>query len=173
VRMESGRGGSRIVRVAKWFAIIVALVFAAIQFVRPARTNPQIVEGQAIENHVTVTPEVASILSRSCKDCHSHRTEWPWYTNVAPISWWITDHVNHGRSHLNFSEWSKLDDAEAGELLDEICSEVKREQMPLPSYLIAHRDATLSPSDRSTLCGWAETESQRIAERRNASRPTH
>jgi hypothetical protein len=160
-----------VVKVLKFAAIALAVLLMGAQFIRPARTNPADEPGRSIESHVNVTPEVAAILDRSCKDCHSNRTDWPWYSNVAPFSWFVIDHVNHARSHLNLSEWGKLDDAEAGEMLDEMCSETKSGQMPLESYTWIHRYAKLSPTDVQTLCDWAHAEEERIAARRSITRP--
>ena len=147
----------------KLAAIALAALFAGAQFIGPARTNPPVVGGQSIESHVRMTPEVAGLLERSCADCHSNRTDWPWYSNVAPASWFVVDHVEHGRRHLNFSEWARFDDAERGEMLDQICFEAKKGAMPLDSYTLLHRDARLSPADVNTLCEWARDERQRIA----------
>ena len=97
-----------ILRVLKWIAIGLIVVFLGIQFVRPARTNPPVDESQTISARTQMTPEVAAILDRSCRDCHTHKTVWPWYTNVAPISWWLSNHVSDGRKDLNLSEWGRL-----------------------------------------------------------------
>ena len=141
------------------------LVFALAQFVRPARTNPPVVQAQTIGAHVRVTPEVEAILGRSCKDCHSHRTEWPWYTQVAPVSWFVVDHVEHGRKDMNFSEWSAYDRERAEFLLGGICMTARRGVMPLASYTWIHRSAKLSPADVQTLCAWSQSEQQRLAKR--------
>jgi hypothetical protein len=120
-----------------------------------------------------MTPEVAGLLERSCDDCHSNRTDWPWYSRVAPASWFVVDHVNHGRQHLNFSDWARYDDHEAGEMLEQICIEAKKGAMPLDSYTLLHGDAKLSPADIKTLCDWTNGERQRIASARQLSRSTH
>jgi hypothetical protein len=134
-----------------------------IQVVRPARTNPPVDATQSLEAHTHLTPEVQSILDRSCRDCHSNNTVWPWYSNVAPVSWWLIDHVNHGRSHLNYSEWSKLKPEDQNKSLQEICDEVLDGFMPLPSYLPMHPSAKLSEQDKKTLCEWTEKERKRIS----------
>src|SRR5437588_9274736 len=92
-------------RVLKTIAIVLVVLVVGIQVVRPARTNPPVDETQTIGARTQMTPEVASILDRSCRDCHSNKTVWPWYTQVAPISWWLSSHVNEGRQSLNLSEW--------------------------------------------------------------------
>ncbi|HEV2764900.1 MAG TPA: heme-binding domain-containing protein [Pyrinomonadaceae bacterium] len=139
-------------------AAVAALLFAA-QFVRPARTNPPADASRDIAAHVRVTPQVAGILERSCNDCHSNRTEWPWYSRVAPASWFVADHVQEGRRDLNFSEWPP---SESPELLKKICYEVKTGFMPMTSYTLLHRDARLTPADVQALCDWAASESERL-----------
>ena len=109
-----------------------------------------------------MTPQVGKIFERSCNDCHSNKTTWPWYRNVAPVSWWVIDHVNHGRSHLNYSEWAKLKPADQKKTLQEICDEVTDGKMPLPSYLPMHPKARLSEEDKKIICDWTEAERQRM-----------
>src|SRR3977135_844868 len=95
-------------KIMKWTLIVLVCLFVLIQLKRPARTNPAVDPAQTIEARAQVPAQVAAVLDRSCRDCHTNKTEWPWYTNVAPISWWITDHVNEGRQNLNLSEWARL-----------------------------------------------------------------
>jgi cytochrome c551/c552 len=150
-------------RIVKWVAIVLALAVVGIQFVRPARTNPPLEQTQTLEAHTQMTPEVAKIFERSCNDCHSNKTTWPWYSNVAPVSWWLIDHVDHGRSHLNYSQWGRLRLADQEKSLQEICDEVLDGNMPLPSYLPMHPQARLSEQDKKVLCDWTEAERQRMA----------
>src|SRR5215216_3654983 len=96
---------ARLLRVIKWGVIVVVCLFVMAQFKRPAKTNPVSDPSAALEAHVQIDPKVGAILKRSCYDCHSNNTRWPWYSNVAPVSWFVIDHVNEGRRDLNFSEW--------------------------------------------------------------------
>jgi hypothetical protein len=100
---------------------------------------------------------VVATLDRACGDCHTNDTRWPWYANVAPISWWIIDHVNEGRRRLSFSNWGDSDTPRRLKELDEICRRVERNNMPLESYLLMHRDAELSDQDRQAICDWTRT----------------
>ena len=152
-----------VLRIVKWTVVIVAVAFIGIQFIRPARTNPPVDPAQSIEAHMRMTPEITSILDRSCRDCHSNRTQWPWYTNVAPVSWWLSNHVNEGRHELNFSEWGKLPRDRQDRKLRQICDEVTDGQMPLSSYLPMHPTARLSEQDKKTLCDWTEAERERLS----------
>ena len=139
------------------------LIFAGAQFVRPARVNPPVVAGHTLEENAQLTPEVAAVLKRSCMDCHSNKTVWPWYSNVSPVSWMLAQHVREGRDRLNFSEWASYDRRETLGLLREICKYVKGGAMPLDSYTLIHRDAALKPADVEALCLWSGTEQQRLA----------
>lgn len=151
-------------KLLKWTAIALAVVFAGMQFIRPARTNPPVDESRTISAHTRITPEVASILHRSCNDCHSNQTRWPWYSNVAPVSWFVVSHVNDGRREMNFSDWAQYSQDDQPAMLKKICREVKSGAMPLNSYLRLHHDARLSNEDVKTLCDWASAESQRLSQ---------
>ncbi len=146
----------------KWSATALLVLFVAAQFVRPARTNPVFDEARAIQFHVEMNPEVSAILSRACYDCHSNRTEWPWYSKVAPMSWLVISHVSDGRRHLNFSEWQKYDRSKAVKKMQEIDEEVAIKAMPLSSYTLLHPEARLSDQERTLVSNWAKAESTRL-----------
>jgi Haem-binding domain len=150
--------------ILKWTAITLAIIFAALQFIRPARTNPPVDEARTILAHTRITPQVAAILDRSCNDCHSNQTRWPWYSNIAPVSWFVVNHVNDGRKEMNLSDWAQYSQDERDRYLKKICMEVKQGAMPLSSYLRLHHEAKLSSEDVETLCDWASAESQRISQ---------
>jgi Haem-binding domain len=151
-------------RVFKWILIVVGCLFLFAQFLRPARTNPPVDPSQTIEALTQMTPQAKDILERSCRDCHSNQTVWPWYTNVAPVSWWLSNHVNVGRSNMNLSEWGKLDPNRQDRKLRQICDEVSDGAMPLSSYTPMHPKAKLSDQDKKTLCDWTETERARLSQ---------
>jgi hypothetical protein len=135
----------------KWHwvsAAILALVLI-LQAVPVERTNPPVGRGPLLP------PDVEAILRRSCYDCHSNETAWPWYSYLAPVSWIVTDHVNEGREHLNFSTWNEYEIDDIEHMLEEMAEEVEDGTMPLPSYVRLHRDARLSDSERETLIRWA------------------
>jgi hypothetical protein len=130
--------------------------------IRPARTNFLVIPSQTLEAVVPVPPPVESILQRACYDCHSDLTRWPWYSNVAPVSWFVIDHVDSGRRHANFSEWLRPDTKDPAKYTRErfqaICKQVETRNMPLTSYLLVHRAARLSQSDIETICEWTKTD---------------
>src|SRR5436190_23063087 len=150
-------------RILKWVAIVLIVIFIGIQFVRPGLTNPPVDESQTIFARLQVPPDVAATFDRSCRDCHSNKTVWPWYTQVAPVSWWLKNHVNEGRRDLNLSEWAKLPADRQDRKLRQICDEVQDGNMPLASYLPMHPGARLSEQDKKTLCAWTDTERERLS----------
>jgi hypothetical protein len=99
--------------------------------------------------------EVQSILRRACYDCHSNETQWPWYSHVAPASWFVVRHVRQGRGDLNFSEWPVFDPEFEEYAFKDIEEQIEKEEMPLRSYTWLHTDAKLSEDDRETLIRWA------------------
>ena len=147
----------------RFLAVALAVLLFGLQFIRPERGTPARASAQSIEQHVSVPPEVKQVLTRACKDCHSNETQWPWYSHVAPVSWFVADHVNEGRDELNFSDWGDYTPHESGEILEMVCREVKQGTMPLTSYLILHPEAKLTPADVKTLCDWSDTEGRRLA----------
>ena len=100
-----------------------------------------------------INPQVGKILDRSCQDCHSNRTAWPWYSHVAPVSWVISKHVNEGREMLDFSQWINQPPSANERML--ICDAVSNGRMPLPGYTVIHRNARLSRRDVDLICEWA------------------
>lgn len=137
-------------------AVALGVTLAGIQFVRPARTNPVTDPSRTLAAHADLTPAAAVMLERACRDCHSNDTRWPWYSNVAPISWLVIDHVNHGRSHFNYSDWARYEPVEASRLLKNMCDLTRKDEMPMPSYRRMHNDARLSDRDVSALCDWTD-----------------
>jgi hypothetical protein len=131
--------------------IIVLLVVVGIQFV--PMNVPAEVPTKA-EDELEAPEEVLAILKRSCFDCHSNHTTFPWYSSVAPVSWFTKMHVEEGREHMNFSTWANYDDDKKAGYLDKIPKAIKS-KMPLPSYLIMHADAKLSDADKKVLTDWA------------------
>ncbi len=109
-----------------------------------------------------VPPEIAAVLKRSCMDCHSNQTAWPWYSYVAPVSWLVERDVRRGRDHMNLSEWNQYDFTRQEKLLADIASAVKNSEMPVPQYTLIHRDAKLSGAETDLLYGWARLERRRL-----------
>lgn len=134
--------------------IVLVIVLVVMQFFRIDKNNPPV---KPEENYVTITQapkEVENILRNSCYDCHSNESKYPWYTNIAPVSWYVKSHINEGREHLNFSEFGKYNDYQKKYIYDGLYSSVSEGWMPLDSYLWIHKDAKLSPKDKKIMMDW-------------------
>ncbi len=144
-------------KLVKYLAIGIVVLAIAIQFIRPDRTNPPIDSEKDILGVAYLKPDVRAVLERSCFDCHSNRTRWPWYSQVAPVSWLVSDDVQHGRRHLNFSEWKGYKIGKQLSKLESLISEVDKGEMPPKTYLVMHGNAALSANERDLVSGWAES----------------
>jgi Haem-binding domain len=139
--------------------------FLVMQCFGPGRTNPPVARSHTIQNQLQVPPRVANIMDRACMDCHSYETRWPWYSRIAPVSWWIVHHVNAGRRQLNLSEWTQYKPSSAVATLGAMATAVKGRAMPLDSYGDFHPEARLSGDDIKVFCDWASSERQREMEK--------
>lgn len=151
---------------AKWLkrSLLILIVLAGvIQFARPDRTNPGSDPSEHVQAVLPVHPEVAAVLSRSCNDCHSNTTVWPWYSNVAPASWLVASDVQEGRRELNFSSWRTYDGEKQQELLGEICKQVTSGEMPGRTYVLAHPAARLTQAERENVCAWTKSIARTMA----------
>ncbi|HWH79718.1 MAG TPA: heme-binding domain-containing protein [Candidatus Binatus sp.] len=137
----------------KWFkriAIGLVVLIIALQFYPIDRSNP------SERSEPPGPPEVKALLRRSCFDCHSNETIWPWYARFAPVSLLIARDVQNGRKEVNFSTWEKLDEKRKARKLKDIAKEVGDGDMPLFYYLPLHPDAKLSAAERELIVKWAK-----------------
>jgi hypothetical protein len=138
----------------KQAAVVFVVLLAAAQFIRPDRTNQATDEGRMIGAQVGTRSELVAVLNRACNDCHSNLTVWPWYTEIAPLSWLMAYAVKEGRKAVNFSEWAAYPPARQRILLAESCQDVKADKMP-GAYALLHPEMRLSASDVETICAAA------------------
>ncbi|WP_224483263.1 heme-binding domain-containing protein [Robertkochia aurantiaca] len=143
----------RIVKISLW---ILLGVFIIIQFIRPEKNISTDITQNDLIVSTKPAPEVEAILRSSCYDCHSNNTDYPWYSNIAPVSFWLNDHIEEGKEHLNFSIWEQYDNERKAHKMEEIAEEVEEGEMPLDSYTWIHGDARLTPEQVETLVNWAK-----------------
>lgn len=138
----------------KRLAVLLVFILVAIQFFQPPRTNPSIDPKREVQANLPVDAAAGAVFERSCNDCHSYRSVWPWYSRVAPVSWLVVSDVNRGRKALNFSEWAGYQPGEQQKQLSEICKEVSEGEMPGLPYTLLHRRAKLNATDVTNICSW-------------------
>jgi len=136
----------------KWLSISLVL-FVLIQFVTVVHDNPE----SNPQNEIQVVENVHSILKTACYDCHSNQSVWPWYSYVAPVSWFVADHVHEARHKLNFSEWQTMPEKRRNKRRDQTAEEVDEGDMPLPPYVLLHPGAKLSSEQIAVLKEWSQS----------------
>ncbi|MDQ3712825.1 MAG: heme-binding domain-containing protein [Acidobacteriota bacterium] len=151
-------------KILKIIAVVLFIAFVAVQFYRPSQINPPIVAAETLEATTEIPETIAAILKRSCSDCHSNETVYPWYSNVSPFSWLLAEHIEEGRRELNVSVWNTYSAKKKRHKLDEVCEQVTNDAMPHNQYLWIHRDAILSQEDKKNLCDWVLIEKAKIEE---------
>jgi hypothetical protein len=135
------------VRKSGWTILGLAI---AIQLWPAGRTNPPVTAD------LQAPSEVQAILRRSCYDCHSHETHWPWYSAIAPVSWFVVGDVNSARKELDFSRWGEYSATKRRSKSDSLLDQVQEGRMPPASYVRMHSGSAIAPADLETLRRWVE-----------------
>lgn len=144
-------------RILKLLGIGLLAAFVVIQFFRPTKNTSA--DSAAFANDISkvyqVPDDVQLILQTSCYDCHSNNTKYPWYSNIQPVAWWLNDHVLEGKKEINFSEFASYRIGRKYKKFEEIIEQVEEDEMPLSSYTIIHRNASLNKTQKLSLANWA------------------
>ena len=127
-----------------------ALALALAQLLRCSHENPPVTA------EIQAPAEVQRIFERSCYDCHSNETRWPWYSHVAPVMWLVDHDVSEGREHLNFSSFEGLSEKTQAKVRREIAEQVETGEMPMSIYVPLHPEAALSDEDKRRIRAWAD-----------------
>lgn len=141
--------------ILKWVFFVFALLLIGIQFIDPGYRFPVSKPGESLTDVENVPEKVRKVLKKSCADCHSNETVYPWYSRIAPLSWGMADHIMLGREELNFSEWKSYSTKRKIRKLKQMCKEVEAGQMPFYQYIWLHSDAALSLEDKAAICDWS------------------
>ena len=147
------------------FLLLLLVAFIVIQFFRPEKNISTTISPNDITHVYPVPENVQQILARSCNDCHSNNTNYPWYAEVQPVAWFLADHVKDGKDELHFSEFGTYRIARQNKKMQECIKESKEGKMPMKSYTLIHRDAILSDADKQSIINWCETIQQTLKEK--------
>ena len=154
--------------------LIILIILVVIQFIRPTKNISAATSPGDIVHVYNVPADVNDILKRACNDCHSNNTNYPWYSNIQPVGWWLQHHVNDGKNELNFSEFATYTPKRQRHKMDETAETVEKKDMPLDSYLWIHQEAKLNDAERKILIDWAKGLSTEIALKNNLPKePEH
>ena len=150
---------SRILKAAAAVVVVLVALFAVAQLIRPERTNPPIDSSRTLQASVGAQSGLATVVNRSCDDCHSNATVWARYSGMAPVSWLIVRGVNEGRKALNFSEWTAYSPEQRQRFLAASCRDATNGTMPVRAFLMFRPEARLSAADVQTICSATTTTS--------------
>lgn len=134
--------------------LLVALII--IQFIHPEKNKTEGTQPNFIGNVFPVPEKVEVILAKACNDCHTNNTNYPWYTNLQPVHWWLNNHINDGKKELNFDDYKGRSLRFQYHKMEEIAEQVKEGEMPLDSYTWIHKDAKLTEEEKKELISWAD-----------------
>jgi hypothetical protein len=137
------------------YVLLIALV--VIQFFRPQKNLAAGQQVNAIATKYPVPDSVKNILAKACNDCHTNNTQYPWYSNIQPLAWWLKHHVDEGKQELNFDEFTTYKPRKADHKMEEVMEQVEHDEMPLSSYTWVHKDAKLSNAEKTLLMQWAKS----------------
>lgn len=144
-------------KILRYVLLFLLFTFVVIQFIkRPEIINEPVTDTDIIVA-LNIDQEISSMLKSACYDCHSNQPRYPWYAHMAPVNWWIGDHIEHGRDELNFSMWTTFTARRRDHKLEELIEMVESREMPLPNYVPLHKEADLSDEQIASLVAWAKT----------------
>ena len=141
-------------KIIKKILTVALILLILLQLWRPEKNSAEYRDVKAFETETAVTQEVVAILETNCYDCHSNKTVYPWYAEIAPISIWIAGHVEEGNEHFNISEWASYSAKKKDHKLEELIEEVEEDHMPEEPYTWMH--GTLSDNEKEQLYAWAK-----------------
>ena len=133
-----------------------AILFVLSQAIQPTKNKGNTNSANDITTVYTVPENVMAILKKSCYDCHSNHTEYPWYDHITPVNWWVANHIKEGKFELNFNEFGSYSTKKQLKKMEEIGETVEKGQMPLSSYLVMHGDAALDSDQKELLVSWSK-----------------
>ena len=143
-------------KIVKKIALALLVVFIGMQFYQPEKNIDNSNHLEVFLTETNPPEQVRMVLKQACYDCHSNNTVYPWYNNIAPVSYWLADHVDHGKGDLNFSDWAAYSVKKKDHKLEEVVEVIEGNEMPLEEYTWTHAEARLTEAQRKALIEWAE-----------------
>lgn len=139
----------------KKLLIGLLVVLVLIQFIHPAKNLSGDVKND-ITTKYPMSDSVKLVFDKACADCHSNKTNYPWYASVQPFAFWISDHVNDGKRHFNLNEFASYRIGKQNKKLEECIDEIKEGEMPISSYTIIHKEAKLTEAEKTLIMNWCQ-----------------
>lgn len=154
----------------KKILLILVVMLIAIQFFQPEKNISSVKSVNHISNKYPIPDNVRVTLEKSCYDCHSNNTRYPWYAKLQPVAWWLNSHVDEGKGEINFDEFLTYPAKKARHKMEEVNEMVKEGEMPLNSYTWVHKEAVLSQTEKLAIANWAVS-TMKVIEAENNLKP--
>jgi hypothetical protein len=146
----------------KKILLVILVLLLLSQFFQPSKNNGSAASATDITHAIAVPDSIERLLSTACYDCHSNHTNYPWYSRITPVNWWLRNHINEGKRELNFSVFASYNNKRKMKKLEEVAKQVKEHEMPISSYLWIHNEAKLSDAQRQLLVDWATAAREKV-----------
>ncbi|AUC77136.1 heme-binding domain-containing protein [Olleya sp. Bg11-27] len=143
-------------KILKKIGLVLLIAFVIAQFFSPEKNEGNTEDLTAFLAETKPSAEVKTILETTCFDCHTSNTNYPWYNSITPVNFWLAEHIEDGRKHLDFSKWSDYSIKKKDHKFDELAEEVEEKKMPLPSYTYTHGDANLTDAQIKAVVDWVK-----------------
>ena len=131
------------------------IVLVLVQFIQPPKNNGHAQTATDITHVVPVPDTVLALMKVACFDCHTDSTRYPWYNHITPVNWWLKNHIDDGKRHINYSHYTEGSYKRKIKHLEETAEQVEKHEMPISSYLWIHTDAKLTEAQRKLIIDWA------------------
>jgi hypothetical protein len=141
----------------KKILLFLLAVLVIIQFIHPKKNKSEGPQPNYIGSKYTIPDDVKAILAKACNDCHSNNTRYPWYSLLQPVHWWMDNHIQDGKKHINYDEYTNRPLRYQYHKLEETIEMVKEGKMPINSYTWTHKDAKLTAEEKAKITGWAQS----------------
>jgi len=143
-------------KILKKILLSLLVVFVIAQFFGPEKNDGDLATVASFLLETDPPQDVKKILETTCFDCHSAKSTYPWYNAITPVNYWLDEHIQDGKKHLNFSKWNTYSLKKKEHKMDELHEEVEEGEMPLNSYTWTHSEAKLSPAQIAAVVTWGK-----------------
>lgn len=143
-------------KIIKYILLILLIIFIIAQFFGPERNEGNVSSFKAFLQETNPPKEVRNILTKTCFDCHSDLTRYPWYDKITPVNYWLAAHIADGKKHFNVSGWENNSVKRKDHKFEELIEMVEAREMPLESYAYTHSEAKLTDEQIKSVVDWAK-----------------
>ncbi|AZI22684.1 cytochrome C [Chryseobacterium taklimakanense] len=141
-------------RPVTFLLLVIIVVFAVLQFFRPAKNVEPTGFKNILPPDLNASADVQNILEKSCFDCHSNHTNYPWYSEIQPVGWFLNKHISEGKEAFNFSEFKDFGPIRRRSKFESVLKQIQQDKMPLPAYIKLHPESKMNNQQKKIISQW-------------------